>query len=257
MKFKNSITIVSGGSRGIGLDIAKKFLAEESEVFVLDLIEPNQEETNFKSNFNYISCDLSEEKSILSALSKIELANDKKIYLINNARFKSNGYMNESLDDWNKSLSIGLTAPFILSKQIIKKSRCGGSIINICSIAAKYATNESPSYHAAKGGLLALTKYLAVHGAKKSFRANAILPGLIVQDEHKEKFFAEENRNFQEISEAYQPMRKVGSEADVSNLAMFLCSDQSSYLSGTEIILDGASTSKDHFSLLYDYSIRK
>ncbi len=250
MRFKNTLSIITGGSRGIGLEISSHLLEKGSEVVILDIKPPDKEILSRHKKLSYVRCDLSSEKEITSFFDDFSLPKDKEIILVNNARYKSLSNMEESFLDWNKSIAVGLTAPFILSKEIFERSRKGGSIINICSIASKLATGESPSYHAAKGGLLALTKYLAVMGGEKNFRVNAILPGLIIQDDHLEKYASGGNEAYRNLSENYQPMGNHGTQSDIANLVTFLCSQDSKYLSGSEISLDGAATIQDQFTLL-------
>ena len=257
MKVKESLSIISGGSRGIGLDIAKRLSNEGSDVYILDKNLPEGNEIDQNINLNFIKCNLASEKSILDALEQVIFSKGKKIFLINNARFKNKFSMDEPISQWNESIAVTLTAPFILSREVILRSQSGGSIVNICSIASKYATGESPSYHAAKGGLLALSNYLAIEGAKKNFTSNAILPGLIVQKDFLKKFNSQDNEDYKKLCELYQPMGKVGSESDVSDLVIFLLSDEASYLSGSEIKLDGGATNRDHFSLAFHLQNRR
>lgn len=251
-KVRNSI--VTGGSRGIGRDIALTLASEGINVAILDLVD-NKED--FKSllkkgcgEITFYKCDLTNREEINSFLDKAYKKYGSINYLINNAIYKNQHGINEPLEEWNKSISVGLTAPFLLSQELINREKNGGSIINICSVAARLSTSESPSYHAAKGGLLALSRHLAVEGGKKSFRVNAILPGLIIQDDHLDRFNSIKNLKYREMCQKYQPMGKVGTQSDISKLVLFLCSDNSKYISGAEINIDGGATIQDQFAML-------
>lgn len=253
MILKNKKAIITGAARGIGLEISKKLVKNGCQVVILDKVEKLEFLDALINDFpqiDYYQCDIANQESrseVLEILYKKYLNFD---ILINNARFKSKYSLDEPLTEWMQSINVNLTSPFFLSQEFIKRAENGGSIINICSVASVLATSESPSYHAAKGGLLALTKYLAVQGGKKQVRVNALLPGLIVQNDHLKRFNSSENALYQDMCKQYQPMGEVGKESDVANLAVFLSSDLSKYISGSSINIDGAATVQDQFSLI-------
>lgn len=254
MNLKKTRTIVTGGSRGIGFDIAKRLSKAGSKVSILDIVPPNTNlsalNKKLKGEVKYVECDLSKTKEIKLFFDKTKNNYKEFTILINNARYKTNSELYENSSQWNKSISIGLSAPFLVSQEVIKYSKMGGSIINICSIASKLVTDESPSYHVVKGGLLSLNRYLAVKAGPKNFTVNAILPGLIIQDDHQERFNSKENQAYKKMSINYQPMGSVGKQKDISDLVLFLSSKESRYISGSEINLDGAASVQDQFSLL-------
>ena len=247
--------IVTGGGRGIGLAIGKKLVQEGCNLII---VESNKSLKNkilncFKTNYEkviFLESDIGDPIAREKIFSK-ELHDFAPIdILINNARYKNKFQIEEPEHEWEKAIKISLSAPFFLSQKFIKQSKKGGVIINICSPAAFLATAESPSYHAAKGGLLSLTKYLSVFAGDKEIRVNAISPGFIVQNKHLPKYNSRENKDYRNLCEFYQPMGKVGTEEDVSELVSFLCSDRSKYLSGACIDLDGAATNQEQFSLI-------
>ncbi len=251
MRFKQKRAIVTGGSRGIGLEICKQFLFNGAEVFCLDINEPKLiKKPNSTGNFEYIPFDLQKVECFLPLLNKLTKSKNLN-FLVNNARFKDkSNFNNQDLDSWNKVINIGLTAPFFLSQKFIEKASPGSSIVNICSVASLMATGESPSYHAAKGGLLALTKYLAVNAGPKKTRVNALLPGFIVQEENIERFMRNDNKEYRQKAEIHQPMGSVGISSDVASAVMYLCSDDSKYISGIALPVDGGSSVQEQFTLL-------
>ena len=107
-----------------------------------------------------------------------------------------------------------------------------GSICHISSIASNLITNEDCSYHVAKAGLNVLTKIHGTLWGKKNIRSNAILPGLIVQQEHLNKYHHDNNKSFKELAEHYLPSNNPGTENDVANLILFLCSKKASFITG-------------------------
>ena len=119
--------------------------------------------------------------------------------LRNNARAGNRfNLLEETEENWNLALNVNLTAAFFASQATIRlMADLGGcKIVNVASVAALQVTLESPSYHASKAGLLQLTKYLAVAGGPFNANVNCVLPGLIVQEEHRPRFHAEGNRSY-------------------------------------------------------------
>ena len=251
MKFRKKTAIVTGGARGIGLEICKQFLLHGADVICLDVNEPDSTKvSNLNSQFKYIAFDLENTKSFLPFFESL-IENSPPHFLVNNARFKDKSSLNtQNLLSWNKAISVGLTAPFFLSQLFIEKALPNGSIINICSVASILATTESPAYHAVKGGMLALTRYLAVGAGPKKIRVNALLPGLIVQEEHTTRYMRDDNEAYRQKAEKYQPMGSVGSSKDVAEAVMYLCSDKSKYISGVALPVDGGASVQEQFSLL-------
>jgi NAD(P)-dependent dehydrogenase (short-subunit alcohol dehydrogenase family) len=173
--------------------------------------------------------------------------------LVNNARAgRRLGLLEESEENWDLAVDVGLKAAFFASQAVIKlmADRGGCRIVNIASVAAMQVTNESPSYHAAKAGVLQLTKYLAVAGGPLHARVNGILPGLVVQDEHRPRFDSADNAAYRALAARYQPLGAVGAERDVAEAVLYLCSDRARYVSGACLVLDGAATAQEPFGLL-------
>ena len=256
MDLNNKNAIVTGGARGIGLEICIELASAGSNVVSLDISKSkmNLQLPPKSGNVEFIQCDISRENDRKKVLDKIYKNYNSFEILVNNARYRSSSNieetLEETLEEWTSGLEVGLTAPFFLSQEFISREINGGSIINICSVASFLATSGAPSYHAAKGGLLSLTKYLAIEGGKRGVRVNAILPGLIIQEDHKERFNSPDNALYKYLSEQYQPMGKVGSQKDVAEMVLFLSSDQTRYVSGASIAIDGAGTIQDQFSLV-------
>jgi len=256
---KNKIAIVTGGSRGIGLAIVLKFLKEKAKVYILDKNTVNDERfQNYidKGVLKVCKCDFLDPKNVLIKFKNILDEEAKIDILVNNARSRDKTDLEtENFESWTNGLNIMLTTPFLLSQQFILSPKAfGGCIINISSVTSNLISNESPVYHISKGAINSMTNYLAVQGGKiKKIRVNSILPGLIIQEEHTEKFNSEQNQDFRNACQFYQPMNKVGSERDIASLVSFLVSDQAKYISGSSIVVDGAATLQDQITLLLNY----
>ena len=173
--------------------------------------------------------------------------------LVNNARAgRRLGLLEETEENWDQALAVGLKAAFFASQATIRlmAERGGCRIVNVASVAAIQATLESPSYHASKSGLLHLTKYLAVAGGPYRAYVNCVLPGLIVQEEHRPRFDSEGNEAYRAMAVGYQPLGEVGAEQDVAEAVLYLCSERARYVSGACLTLDGAATAQEPFGLL-------
>ena len=152
-------------------------------------------------------------------------------YLINNALPLMKGIDQCSYEEFQYALSVGVTAPFYLSKLFMSYFNDGGSIINISSSRDRMSQPQTESYTAAKGGISALTHALAISLAGK-VRVNSISPGWI-------------DTNYKKYDGAdalQQPVGRVGDPLDIANMVLFLCSDKAGFITGENICIDGGMT---------------
>ena len=190
--FDNKVAIITGGANGIGKCIAEEFKKHGAEVL---------------EKYGHID------------------------YLINNALPLMKGIDECSYEEFQYALSVGVTAPFYLSKLFAPYFSKGGSIINISSSRDRMSQPQTESYTAAKGGIAALTHALAVSFAGK-VHVNSISPGWI-----------ETGGKVYEGADAYQqPCGRVGEPLDIANMVLFLCSDKAGIITGENICIDGGMT---------------
>ncbi|HEY4695967.1 MAG TPA: 3-oxoacyl-[acyl-carrier-protein] reductase [Candidatus Hydromicrobium sp.] len=244
MRLKDRVAIVTGGARGIGKKICQIFLEEGASVYIFDV---NREEGNktageFRSAYKggrviFFKVDITDEKSVEQAIEKIIRAESKIDILVNNAGItRDNLILRMSLEDWKKVIDINLTGAFICSKHTARymiKNR-SGKIINISSIVGVHGNAGQSNYSSSKAGIIGLTKTLARELAGRNILVNAIAPGYIetemtdmLSDRIKEKLMEQ------------IPTGRLGSVDDVAKTALFLASDDSNYITGTVINLDG------------------
>lgn len=218
--FKNKIVAVTGGANGIGKCIAEEFAKNGAIVSVIDKIDGN-----------YFVGDISN-KSVLETFAKEVIDKYGHIdVLVNNALPLMKGINNCTYEEFEYALSVGVTAPFYLSKLFLPHFSKGGSIINISSSRDRMSQPQTESYTAAKGGIAALTHALAVSLAGK-VRVNSISPGWI-------------DTSFKEYEGAdaiQQPVGRVGNPLDIANAVLFLCSDKAGFITGENICIDGGMT---------------
>ena len=214
--FENKIVVVTGGAAGIGKCIAQEFMKAGAKVCVID-----------KTPGDHYVGDISN-KAVLEAFAKDVLEKYGRVdVLINNALPIMRGIDVCSYEEFQYALSVGVTAPFYLSKLFAPYME-GGSIINISSSRDRMSQPQTESYTAAKGGIAALTHALAVSLAGK-VRVNSISPGWI------DTAYTVYNG-----PDAYQqPAGRVGNPMDIANMVLFLASDKAGFITGENICIDG------------------
>ena len=258
----DKVAVITGGARGIGLTIARLFAESGAVVIIADI---NAEgglkaatalaELGYKCEYKKI--DLSDTENFDVFVSDIVSKYKRVDILVNNARAGEKfGLLDENFMNWNLTINVILASSFFLSQCMIKVMAQvkSGTILNISSVAGILATPESPSYHAAKGGMIALTKYLSTEAGAYGVRVNSILPGFVVQDQHIEFFRSPENYRYRQIVETYQPGGNVGTEKDIAEAALFLCSDSAKYISGASLVIDGGATVQEQSGLSFKIS---
>lgn len=259
MRLQNKVTIITGGGSGMGLESSILFAKEGAKVVVVDYQGANKEAPGKKAaeyitnNFGeaiYIDTDVSDDKqvqtmveSVLSTYGKIDvLFNNASISLRKNADVK-NDILGTSESDWDFVLRTNLKSVYLCCKYslpyMVKNG--GGSVINNASINGLVALTGADAYTASKGGVIALTRVLAVDYGDKNVRVNCICPGPI-----ETPMLAGHLAN-PKVRSAYEsniPLGRVGKPEEVANLALFLASDESSFITGTIIPIDGGHTAK-------------
>lgn len=218
--FSNKIAVITGGAHGIGKCIAEEFRKNGAEVCIID-----------KADGDHFVGDISD-KNVLETFAEQVIGTYGHIdYLINNALPLMKGIDECSYEEFEYALSVGVTAPFYLSKLFAPHFRKGGSIINISSSRDRMSQPQTESYTAAKGGIAALTHALAVSLSGK-VRVNSISPGWI-----------DTSGTLYEGPDAYQqPCGRVGEPVDIANMVLFLCSDKAGFITGENICIDGGMT---------------
>lgn len=236
MELKNKIVIITGGSKGIGSAIAKRFIKEGARVIVFDIEKPN-----YKVDFYQV--DIKTEEDIKGAMRNIK----KLDILVNNAGV----YFQASVEKTTKDqldfiVDTNLKGSFLMSKyalSLLKKSR--GQIINISSGLGMVPEPDSPAYCATKSAIIMLTKCMAQKYASSGLRINAILPGPIDTPLLRKELSTKQS--FKEYSKL-NPMKRVGKPEDVARVALFLASNGASYITGGLYSVDGGESTSSLYS---------
>ncbi|MDA9332201.1 SDR family oxidoreductase [Gammaproteobacteria bacterium] len=243
INFKNKTVVITGGSKGIGLEITKTFLKHQANVIILARNKPKRK-IQSKDNAGYfIECDIRNTESIDSAIKDIASKYKSIDVLINNA---GGAPMADSLTASPKFheaiIDLNLTAPLNLSQKIAKKmikQKTVSNIINISSVTATRPTPGSAAYGAAKGALVNLTKTLAVEWAPK-IKVNSIIVGYI-ETENSILHYGSKS----EIKKVAQtiPLKRMGQPQDVANACVFFASDLAEWVTGSALEVHGGGES--------------
>lgn len=239
MNFKGKTAIVTGGTRGIGKAICEILWERGGNVIVTGTSINNRKSKN-RQRLKYMQLDFLDPQSIDSFVKAIKKS--KRIdVLINNAAIN----IIESIDrlkrdNWDKVLQVNLTGPMVLTKtvsSIMKKNR-GGRILNISSIWGVIAKEKRISYSASKTGLIGLTRSEALDLAPHNILVNALCPGFTMTELTKASLSESEI-----VSLSNQvPLRRFANVEEIARVAVFLCSDLNTYVTGQTIIVDGGFT---------------
>ena len=233
------LAVITGGSRGIGRAIAEAFIREGARVVIPDINEElansTAEELGRDKCFA-MKLNVSDKKNVEDVIEQIfKNIGDVDIW-VNNAGISEDVPFEEVKEEkWDMILDVDLKGVFLCSQAIFKKMKIngGGKIINIASMAGERGGRVSGAhYSAAKGGVLTLTKVLALNGGEYGITANAITPGLILSQMAKDLGWDKEEHN--DI-----PLGRLGTVEDVANVALFLGSYLSDYVNGDTIKVNG------------------
>ena len=242
MQLSGRVSLITGGGKGIGREIALLFAKEGSDIALCDVNQEALAQTQKEIESLGRKCvtgvvDVTKGVEVDAFIQKI-LDNLKKIdILINNAGITRDTLLvRMSEADWDLVLSVNLKGAFNCTKAVSKimmKQR-DGRIVNMASIIGIMGNAGQANYAASKGGLIAFTKTVAKELASRNVRANAIAPGFIQTD-----MTAKLSEEVKSEMLKFVPLGKLGTVQDVANLALFLAGDDSSYITGQVIQVDG------------------
>jgi len=236
---KGKTAIVTGGSKGIGAEIAFSFLRSGANVICVS----RSSETKIEElQEHYKQCDISDAEQFESICQNTcELYGGVDV-LVNAAGISlPNDGSHSNIERFTKTLSVNLTSIYQCCDLVSQRMQNGGAIINITSIGSILGFPGNPGYVASKGGVRALSKALAEDLASRNIRVNNIAPGYIKTDMTK-KSFEDSELNQERLSRMM--IKRWGNVEDIAAAAIFLASDASSYITGTDLIVDGGWTSK-------------
>ena len=239
MMLEGRTAVVTGGSRGIGLGIAQRFLAEGARVFAISRSEGESAalKTSTGGQFTWIKADLGDEQECVGAITGILKQVDGVDVLVNNAGITRDGLVfRMSREDWDHVLTVNLTSTFLtcraVARDMVRRRR--GAIINVSSVVGLTGNAGQTNYAASKAGVIGFSKSLAREVASRGVRVNVIAPGYIDTDMTRSLGEAAREAILKMI-----PLGRTGSSEEVAAAAAFLASDMANYITGQVLQVDG------------------
>jgi len=250
---EGKVVVVTGGSSGIGFAISKKAISEGAKVAICDINELQNKVEGSEYfipglTYKYYKMDVTKEDEVSETFDRITKEFGHIDGLVNNAgiALDSKPTHKISITEWNKVIAVNLTGVFLCTKHAIEKmleNHNKGSIVNISSILGKVAEPDDSAYCASKGGVTLLTKADALTYAKHGIRVNSIHPGHI-NAPMLLNFGKNLGKDFFDNLSNQIPMKRLGEPEEIANAVIFLLSDLSSYITGSEIVVDGGFTAE-------------
>ena len=266
MPLLNKNAVITGGSKGIGKSVSLSLANAGAKVFILDIDEINGSSTvkqilNQKDKASFYKIDVSQEKEWDKFSKKLENENESIDILVNNAGIWLGKEINDvSMEEYQRLISINLTGVFLGIKYLTpflidagKKSKYGSSIINLSSVAGLVGSQLDPLYSMTKGGITTFTKSMAIYFGKKKLpiRINQVHPGIIETEMGDQVSDARLKQNPNMTSEdsylagiSQTPIGRLGTAEEVAKTILFLSSDESSFMTGSSLVVDGGLTAQ-------------
>lgn len=229
----NTVAIVTGAAKGNGLAIAKGLNAAGANVIGVD-VDFNESEDSIKQ----VVGDVTLSETIDAAKKNVSSLNFKHLVLVNNAGVTFPREGSYPLDQWNLTIQVNLTAPFLWIEGFREyfNGTVTGSIINITSLGAECAFPNNPAYIASKGGLKMLSKYYAKAFGPYGVRVNNVGPGYMVTEMTRQSYEDEKTRSDRE---SHTFLGRWGQPSDLVGTCIYLASSGSGYVTGQDIYVDG------------------
>ena len=249
MRLENKVAFISGGARGMGAVEAKLFAREGARVVIGDVLEDEGRKTEAEINETggdclFVRLDVTSEQDWQRAIAATVARFGRLDVLVNNAAiFRTEGIEDTSEELWDRTMGINAKGVFLGTKHAIPEMRKvgGGSIVNISSVAGLVGNSFAAAYTASKGAVRLFTKSTAIQYAKEGIRSNSIHPGTI-ETPMTAPMLADEAYRQERMEKT--PLGRLGQPEDVAYGALYLASDESSFVTGSELVIDGGRTAE-------------
>jgi 3-oxoacyl-[acyl-carrier protein] reductase len=241
--FSGKHVIITGGARGIGLEIAIQFMQEGARVAILDVNETSLQKAeehlvSISKSFSTHNVDVSDQKAVEKAVEAVEMIQPIDI-LINNAGIANETpFLKITADEWRRIIDINLSGMFYVGQSVCRRmaERKKGVVVNMASKNGLDGEFGYAHYNSSKGGVVMLTKSMALELAHLGIRVNAVCPGYIQTPMSMEIDSPEFTDKF---VERYIPLNRPGNVKETASVFLFLASDAASFITGQTIVVDG------------------
>lgn len=248
-RLTGKVALITGGASGLGKGIAQRFKQEGATTLVTD-VNPQGLAAAKELGADFLEQDVRSEDGWEQVFAQLVERYGRVDVVVNNAGIFSNNPVDETpLDEWQRTLDVNLTGVFLGCKHAVRAMKRnaggpGGSIINLSSVVGLRGQMGGSAYGASKGGVRLLTKTVALENARIGIRCNSIHPGIIDTPIMDPLFASSSDPDAMRASiEESLPIGYMGEPArDIGNLALFLASDESVYITGAEMVADGGMT---------------
>lgn len=237
-RLDNKIAIVTGSNQGIGFAIVTKLVAEGAKVYAFDI----KETAKYGENVTFLKVDVSDEEQWKTAVAQVIAKEGRIDVLANNAGLIDYVPIHElTMENWHRLIAVDQTGVFLGIKHVIPHMiKAGkGSIINTSSIWGLVGASGVAAYNATKAAVIGLTKNAAVTYAEQNVRVNTVLPGFITTP-----LTDSQDADLNKWVIAQTPMKRAGKPEEIANGVAFLASDEASYISGLDMVIDGGYTAQ-------------
>ena len=249
MRLDGKVALISGGARGMGAVEAKLFANEGAKVVIGDVLEDEGRRTEAEINESggecvFVRLDVTSEASWQSAVGEAVDRFGQLDILVNNAGiYRTHNVTETTSEEWDQVMDINAKGVFLGTKAAIPAMRDsgGGSIVNISSVAGLVGNLMSSAYTASKGAVRLFTKSTAIQYARDGIRCNSVHPGTIVTD-MTAGLLADDSYREDRINRT--PIGRLGTAEDVAFGVLFLASDEASFMTGSELVIDGGRTAE-------------
>ncbi|MDO8670344.1 MAG: SDR family NAD(P)-dependent oxidoreductase [Dehalococcoidia bacterium] len=247
MRLGNSIALVTGAGSGIGRAISQLFAREGASLLLLDEneqlgLEARDEIVSMGASAEFIRVDLADPVRISAAFALVRERTQRLDIVCNSAGIgKRVNLTGDPLETWDKVINVNLRGTYLVCRNSVPlMSERGGSIVNLASMAGLVAVpGQLAAYTASKGGVIALSRSMALDYAARQIRVNCICPG-VIQTPMTREMLADDERREKMI--AVTPLGRLGTAMDVAYAALFLASPESSFVTGHALVVDGGWT---------------
>lgn len=253
-RLEGKTIIITGGAKGIGRAACIKAAAEGAHVAVTDILDDDGKECvkEIKDNggsAKYWHLDVSNENEVKSVMNQIKEEFGRIDILVNNAGISGANKPTHEVteEEWDKLMAINVKGVFFCTKHVVPemKNAGGGSIINLSSIYGIISAADNPPYHASKGAVRLMTKTDALLYAEDNIRVNSVHPGFIwtpmVEDMAKK---SGDKKTYREKIAKRHPIGRVGDPDDIAYGIIYLASEESKFMTGSELVIDGGYTAR-------------